>query len=267
MGCESEPKRVKWSLPNADFDTQIALLEAASLSKPDGSTPGEWLQMDKIHRLHACGSALAGQQSNDTPFKIYTDGGARDGDAGKEAGAGLALVAPGGELVFTLSHYIGKGTNNEAEYHAVIDALTLVTACPWIRHLEIHTDSQLVQRQVQGGADCNASTLKPLCAKVRGRIKTLRDQRLSSPCSIAIRKVKGHSDNLFNNVADYLATRALTDGVNQREIMHPPRHKSVRITQFYKLSRANRRLTAACTLAGQTDTYHSFCRKDGIKKF
>jgi ribonuclease HI len=50
---------------------------------------------------------------------IYTDGGAR----GNPGPAGIGVVISGGGLNKGYGEYIGKGTNNEAEYKALISAL------------------------------------------------------------------------------------------------------------------------------------------------
>ena len=50
-------------------------------------------------------------------WKLYTDGAAR-GNPGP-AGAGAVLFGATGEQVATVAEYLGKLTNNEAEYAAL----------------------------------------------------------------------------------------------------------------------------------------------------
>src|SRR3989339_504199 len=58
---------------------------------------------------------------------IYTDGGAR-GNPGP-AGIGAVIKNKDGKLIDTVSEYIGKTTNNQAEYRAVIAALDKIKDC------------------------------------------------------------------------------------------------------------------------------------------
>jgi len=76
---------------------------------------------------------------------IYIDG-ASKGNPG-HAGAG-AVICRDGEVVKNISAYIGKATNNFAEYSALIYALeeALILKADT---LKIYTDSQLLCRQMK----------------------------------------------------------------------------------------------------------------------
>lgn len=58
---------------------------------------------------------------NHQVLKIYTDGGAR-GNPGPAA-AGIVIFDKQGKLIGKYSKFLGKATNNQAEYQAVIFAL------------------------------------------------------------------------------------------------------------------------------------------------
>ena len=77
-------------------------------------------------------------------FEIYIDG-ASKGNPG-ESGIGVVILS-GGEVIKNISSYIGKATNNVAEYTALIYALqeALVLKADDIC---IRTDSQLLYRQI-----------------------------------------------------------------------------------------------------------------------
>ena len=79
-------------------------------------------------------------------FAIYTDGGAR----GNPGPAAIGIIINGTGY----SEYIGKATNNVAEYTAVLFALkkTAELAGKNMQKatLTIHTDSELVARQMMG---------------------------------------------------------------------------------------------------------------------
>ncbi|MCR4284235.1 MAG: ribonuclease HI family protein [Parcubacteria group bacterium] len=100
---------------------------------------------------------------------IYTDGGSR-GNPGP-AGVGVVIVDSQGKVLKEYSSDIGVRTNNEAEYEAIILALSKV------KHLfgkektknleiEIRTDSQLIARQLKGEYKLNEEKLFPLFIKI-----------------------------------------------------------------------------------------------------
>jgi len=75
---------------------------------------------------------------------IYTDGGAR-GNPGP-AGLGVVMYADG-KIVKRHSRYLGKATNNQAEYRAVIDALEHAREMG-AKEIELVMDSELVVKQL-----------------------------------------------------------------------------------------------------------------------
>ena len=100
---------------------------------------------------------------------IYTDGGSR-GNPGP-AGVGVVISTSQGKVLKEYSSDIGVRTNNEAEYEAIILALSKV------KHLfgkektknleiEVRTDSQLVARQLKGEYKLNEEKLFPLFIKI-----------------------------------------------------------------------------------------------------
>lgn len=100
---------------------------------------------------------------------IHTDGGSR-GNPGL-AGVGAVIADSQGKVLKEYSSDIGVRTNNEAEYEAIILALSK------IKHLfgkekaknleiEVRTDSQLVARQLKGEYKLNEEKLFPLFIKI-----------------------------------------------------------------------------------------------------
>lgn len=75
----------------------------------------------------------------------YFDGASR-GNPG-EAGAGAFLMNEKGETVWETSRYLGKKTNNEAEYSALL-LLLEAAARRGFRRLKVYGDSKLVVCQV-----------------------------------------------------------------------------------------------------------------------
>ena len=83
---------------------------------------------------------------------VYTDGGSR-GNPGP-SGLGVYITDAHNNMLAEVSKYLGIGTNNRAEYEAVLVALeTLHAMFPDETKqlaVEVRLDSQLVQRQMDG---------------------------------------------------------------------------------------------------------------------
>lgn len=94
---------------------------------------------------------------------INTDGGAR-GNPGP-AGIGVVFKDQDGQVVLTRKAYIGKGTNNEAEYKALILALREAQRLG-AQILHINMDSELIVRQMNGQYKIREPNLKNLAQDV-----------------------------------------------------------------------------------------------------
>src|SRR5437016_7585842 len=75
-------------------------------------------------------------------LSAYIDGGSR----GNPGEAGIGVYFPG---VVRIAEYLGTGTNNHAEYSALVTALrfAVFTRC---EELHIYADSELVVKQIKG---------------------------------------------------------------------------------------------------------------------
>lgn len=78
---------------------------------------------------------------------IYTDGVAR-GNPGK-AGIGVVIKDEKGNILEEISEYIGRTTNNVAEYKAFITSLSAAEKYG-PEQIEIFSDSELMVRQIKG---------------------------------------------------------------------------------------------------------------------
>src|SRR6267154_3821003 len=93
---------------------------------------------------------------------VYTaniDGAAR-GNPGT-ASYGLVLKRPDGTTLEILGKYIGRHTNNVAEYYALIAALDYAAA-HGIKRLHVQSDSQLIVNQMKGLYKVKHPDLRPL---------------------------------------------------------------------------------------------------------
>ncbi len=109
---------------------------------------------------------------------IFTDGGSR-GNPGK-AGAGAVVYDEWGNEIKAVSKFLGKQTNNWAEYEAVIIGLETVQKIfgknLLAMEVVVKLDSQLVQRQLSGEYQIKEETLFSQYIKVHNLIvKSFRD--------------------------------------------------------------------------------------------
>lgn len=89
---------------------------------------------------------------------IFVDGGSR-GNPG-EAGIGV-VIKQGKKILNELGEYIGKTTNNVAEYVALNRGLQ--EALAWgHKQIEVFSDSELLVNQIKGEYKVREETLRPL---------------------------------------------------------------------------------------------------------
>ncbi|OWY92143.1 reverse transcriptase, partial [Phytophthora megakarya] len=133
--------------------------------------------------------------ADDEPWLLRFDGACRHNPG--PGGAGAALFAPNGKIVWTVAHYMtGRETNNTAEYTAM-----LLGAQSAVHHgarrLRIEGDSHLILSQVRGSFACSNKRLRALRNRVQRVLRELDWHRLM------------HIDRKANQYADRLANRAL----------------------------------------------------------
>jgi len=96
--------------------------------------------------------------------KLFTDGGAR-GNPGPAATA-FVICKMDDTVVEKSGKYIGKTTNNQAEYQALIAGLSRCLELG-IKDLTVYMDSELVVKQIQGLYKVKNLELKPHHLKVQ----------------------------------------------------------------------------------------------------
>jgi len=98
---------------------------------------------------------------------VFTDGGAR-GNPGPAA-IGFVVRNSSGKIIHQQGKYIGKATNNVAEYQAVIEALKWIKKnCQLpLSRLEFFLDSKLIVNQLNGLFKVKEIKMRNLIIKVR----------------------------------------------------------------------------------------------------
>jgi ribonuclease HI len=129
-------------------------------------------------------------------LKIYCDGGAR-GNPGPAAAA--FVVIEDGKVVFSQSKYLGKTTNNVAEYEAVILALDWLAKHKVLKSkIQFILDSELITKQMEGVYKVKSQNLKPIFIKAK---------RLESQLPMKVFYRWATREN--NKLADFLVNKEL----------------------------------------------------------
>jgi len=97
-------------------------------------------------------------------WRANVDGASR-GNPGPASYAAI-VRKPSGEVAARIGKYIGRATNNVAEYYGLIAALDFAAA-NGITRLRVESDSELLVRQMQGRYKVKSADLKPLCERAR----------------------------------------------------------------------------------------------------
>src|ERR1700742_840546 len=130
------------------------------------------------------------------PYRANIDGGSR-GNPGPAA-YGVLIRDPKGEPVAHLKKYIGRMTNNVAEYYGLIAALDYVES-QGIRALRIESDSELLVKQMKGLYKVRSEELAPLYERAKKMAAGLDSFRID------------HVYREHNREADALANLAMDE--------------------------------------------------------
>jgi ribonuclease HI len=144
----------------------------------------------------------------------HIDGGSR-GNPGPAA-YGVTIETTQGERVTAFGKYIGKTTNNVAEYQGLLAALEYALAHGHAR-LRILTDSELMARQISGQYKVRSPDLKPLYDKARAMIA----QMGSFSIRHVYREQNREADRLANEAMDN-AERGIASPLPARHAPPPP---------------------------------------------
>ncbi|HEY33250.1 MAG TPA: ribonuclease HI family protein [Dehalococcoidia bacterium] len=122
---------------------------------------------------------------------INADGASRHNPG--PAAIGATIKDEQGRLLASISRRIGRATNNQAEYQALIDALEKAVGLG-ARQVDIRLDSELVVRQMQGRYRVKNAALRPLYL----RVGELLSQFEGSTITNVPREQNAEADRLAN---------------------------------------------------------------------
>lgn len=129
-------------------------------------------------------------------MRVYSDGAAR-GNPGP-SGAGAVLTDPEGKVLARVGKFLGRQTNNYAEYMGLIIGLKHARELG-AREVDVHADSELMIRQLGGRYQVKSPTLRPLYDEAVRLLKGFARVRLV------------HVPRELNREADEMSNRAIDE--------------------------------------------------------
>jgi len=128
-------------------------------------------------------------------FVAHCDGGSR-GNPGP-SGYGAVVEDPQGRTVARLSEYLGRQTNNFAEYSGLVAVLKWANQNS-AKHLRVISDSELMVKQIQGKYQVKSPGLRPLYEQAKKKIAQLDGFEIVH----ALRHKNKDADRLANQAMD-----------------------------------------------------------------
>lgn len=138
-------------------------------------------------------------------YTANIDGGSR-GNPGPAA-YGVVVRDPRGDIVAKLKKYIGRTTNNVAEYYGLIAALDYAQS-HGIPALHIECDSELLVKQMRGQYKVKSSELRPLFERARKMSQSFDSFNIEH----VLREHNREADALVNEALDEIS-RPSSSGV------------------------------------------------------
>jgi ribonuclease HI len=135
-------------------------------------------------------------KASESAMRVFSDGAAR-GNPGP-AGAGAVLTDAQGNVLARLGRYLGRQTNNVAEYQGLLIGLRRAQEMG-AREIEVRADSQLMIRQLKGEYAVRNAGLKPLHAEALRLLRSFGKYGLQ------------HIPREENSLADEMSNRAIDE--------------------------------------------------------
>jgi ribonuclease HI len=126
---------------------------------------------------------------------VHVDGGSR-GNPGPAAAAAV-VTTPDGEVIDEAMEFLGRATNNVAEYRGLILGLDRAKAVG-ATEIELYNDSELVAHQINGRYKVKHADMKPLYLDAMERLREFGRWRVRS----VPRAQNAAADALVNQALD-----------------------------------------------------------------
>ncbi len=158
-------------------------------------------ERDELGGLFGSPAEATAQTASAGWITAFCDGGSR-GNPGP-SGFGVHIEDETGKTLGELSEFLGKQTNNYAEYSGLLAALEFALREGHPR-LRVVADSELMVKQIKGQYRVNSPDLRPLYDEAKRRIARLEKFRIEHV-------LRGKNKN-----ADRLANLAMDRGIKDR---------------------------------------------------
>jgi ribonuclease HI len=149
-------------------------------------------------------------------YRANIDGGSR-GNPGP-ASYGVVIRDPRGQVIAKLKKYIGRTTNNVAEYYGLIAALDYAQQ-HGIRALHIQSDSELLVRQMRGQYKVKSPELRPLYERSSKMAQTFDSFKIDH----VYREQNAEADALANEALDETSGKPSAPRLDTNPVIPQPR--------------------------------------------
>lgn len=190
----SLPELLRVIAEEESLDRTLARFPGVSRTDLVGVLLGRPAPAHPAPHAHATGASHAVQPHR--RLRVASDGAAR-GNPGP-AGAGAVLFDMEGRILERLGKFLGRQTNNVAEYQALLLGLRRARELG-AEELEVVADSELIIRQLSGVYQVRAPALRELHAEALALLKAFRRVKLI------------HVPRAQNAEADEMSNRAIDE--------------------------------------------------------
>jgi probable phosphoglycerate mutase len=177
---------------------------ASSLDPPQGTGEREFTLDAMTEKLFA--DLEPAERPADSWYTAHCDGGSR-GNPGP-AGYGAVIEDPKGKTVARLSEFLGRQTNNFAEYKGLLSVLAWAKQ-HGARQLRVVSDSELMVKQMKGQYKVASPGLRPLWEEAKRLARELDRFEMR------------HTLRGGNQEADSLANEAMDKGMGRPPVDNP----------------------------------------------
>jgi ribonuclease HI len=181
---------------------------------------------------HTPEDTAPGRNRTEDLITAWCDGGSR-GNPGP-SGYGVVVQDAQKQTIGELSEFLGRKTNNFAEYSGLLAALEFALAHHHPR-LRVISDSELMVKQIKGQYKVNSPELRPLYDEAKRRIAQLESFQIQH----VLREKNRRADELANDAMDRGMGRKANPAANQSPAgspakPSPPREKPRVLSGFVK---------------------------------
>lgn len=180
-------------------------------------------------------------------LRLYTDGSAQPNPG--PCGCGAVMLDAKDEIVWTLSEFLGEGTNNVGELFAILRGVSRAMEMG-VSHLHVYSDSELSVHLLNGQKQTKKEHLLYLVQRIQKVISKKPSMK------VEFSWVKAHNGHTWNEMADRLANNALPSLIPASSSIASSQPRPSPIRSMATPSDVEQRIALRC----------SFAEKDEVKK-